>query len=124
MQSENAEFLSHVVRKPVFGVPTRSDTNRAVQLQKIARDLKLRIYAQEGLYCAAKTRALISCAVMYSAFVFAYVKRFSHDAAHILSVLENPRRSDCMDVPADLRLCCSQELNPHLKVTSICTGFV
>ena len=35
--------LSLVVRKQVLGVPTRSDTNRAVQLQKIARGLKFPI---------------------------------------------------------------------------------
>ena len=33
-----------------FGVPTRSDTNRAVQLQKMARLLKFQIYVEEGLY--------------------------------------------------------------------------
>ena len=37
------EDMSLVVRKPVFGVPTRSDTNQAVQLQKMARGLKFRI---------------------------------------------------------------------------------
>ena len=31
------------MRKADFGVPTRSDTNRAVQLQKMARGLKFRI---------------------------------------------------------------------------------
>ena len=35
--------LSCVVRKPVFGLPTRSDTNRAVQAQKMARGWKFRI---------------------------------------------------------------------------------
>ena len=38
------------MRKPVFGVPTRSDTNRAVQLLKMARGLKFRIKEVEGLY--------------------------------------------------------------------------
>ena len=38
------------MRKPVFGVPTRSDTNRAVQPQKMARGLKFRIKEEEGLY--------------------------------------------------------------------------
>ena len=38
------------MRKPVFGVPTRSDTNRAVQPQKMARGLKFRISKVEGLY--------------------------------------------------------------------------
>ena len=32
--------MSLVVRKPVFGFPTRSDTNQAVQSQKMARGLK------------------------------------------------------------------------------------
>ena len=38
------------MRKPVSGFPTRSNTNRAVQSQKIARGLKFRIYEVEGLY--------------------------------------------------------------------------
>ena len=39
--------MSLVVRKPVFGVSDRSDTNQAVQSQKMARGLKFRI---KGLY--------------------------------------------------------------------------
>ena len=35
--------LSRVVRKPTFSFPTWSDTNQAVQLQKMARGLKFRI---------------------------------------------------------------------------------
>ena len=38
------------MRKPVFRVSTRFDTNRAVQLQKMARGLKFRIKVVEGLY--------------------------------------------------------------------------
>ena len=34
--------MSHVMRKPTFCFPTWSDTNQAVQLQKIARGLKFR----------------------------------------------------------------------------------
>ena len=37
------ERISRGVRKPVFGVPTRSDTNLAVQSQKMIRGLKFRI---------------------------------------------------------------------------------
>ena len=37
------------MRKPVFGVPTRSDTNRAVKPQKMARGLKFRIKVVEGV---------------------------------------------------------------------------
>ena len=77
------------MRNPVFGVPTRSDTNRAVQPQKMARDLKFRIKKVEGsYYLLAKTNALISFAVtakLICVFVFAYAKRwFSHDTAHII----------------------------------------
>ena len=44
------KHMSLVVRKPVLGFPTRSDTNRAVQLQKISRGIKYRIQEVEGLY--------------------------------------------------------------------------
>ena len=43
-------YMSFVVRKPTFWFPTRSDTNRAVQPQKMARGLKFRIQVEEGLY--------------------------------------------------------------------------
>ena len=59
--------MSLVLRKPVFGFPTRSDT-----------------------VIVAKTKALISFAVtakLICVFVFAYAKsRFSHDTAHIALV--------------------------------------
>ena len=42
--------MSRVMRKPTFWFPTRSDTNQAVQLQKIARGWKFQIYKVEGLY--------------------------------------------------------------------------
>ena len=38
------------MRKPMFWFPTRSDTNQAVQLQKMARGLKIRIKKVEVLY--------------------------------------------------------------------------
>ena len=38
------------MRKPVFGNPTRFDTNRAVQPHKVARSLKFRMSEVEGLY--------------------------------------------------------------------------
>ena len=76
--------MSLVLRKLVFGFPTRSDTNLAVQQQKAwnfgfrkKRDCTIRV---------AKTKALISFAVtakLICAFVYAYAKsRFSQDAAH------------------------------------------
>ena len=33
--------MSHDMRKPVFGVPTRSDSDRAAQAQKMAKGWKL-----------------------------------------------------------------------------------
>ena len=36
--------LSHIIRKPALGFPTRSNTNRAEQPQKMARGWKLQIY--------------------------------------------------------------------------------
>ena len=38
------------MRKPVFWVSDKVDTNRAVQPQKMARGLKFRIYEIEELY--------------------------------------------------------------------------
>ena len=38
------------MRKPTFWFPTLSDTNQDVQLQKMTRGLKFRIYKVEGLY--------------------------------------------------------------------------
>ena len=42
--------MSRVMRKPAFWFPTWSDTNQAVQLQKMAKGLKFRIKKVEGLY--------------------------------------------------------------------------
>ena len=42
--------MSCLMRKPTFWFPTWSDTNQAVQLHKMARDLKFRIYKEEGSY--------------------------------------------------------------------------
>ena len=38
------------MRKPTFWFPTRSDTNQAVHLQKMAKGLKFQIQKEEGLY--------------------------------------------------------------------------
>ena len=43
--------MSLVMRKPTFWFPTWSDTNQAVQLQKMSRGLKFWIYKVGGLYC-------------------------------------------------------------------------
>ena len=68
-----------------LGFLTRLDTKRAIQVQKMARGL--RIYEVEGLYYVAKIKELISCEVnsqLFCTFVFAYAKmRFSHDAAYL-----------------------------------------
>ena len=74
------------MRKPM-SFPTRSDTNRAVQAQKMARGWKVRINCS---VCVAKTKVLISfadTAKLICAFVFAYADCwFSHDAAQIISI--------------------------------------
>ena len=68
------------------GFLTRSNTNRTVQPQKMARGLKFR-KKRDCTICVAKTKALISCAVtaqLICDFVFAYAKsHFSHEVAHI-----------------------------------------
>ena len=76
------------MRKPTFWSPTWSDTNQAVQPQKLARGLKFRIKEVDGLYYpCSENKALISFAItakLICVFVFAYAKsRFSHDAAQL-----------------------------------------
>ena len=82
------ENLICVMRKQTFWFPTWSDTNQAVQLQKMSRGLKFRIQKVEGVYFLWKTKALISFSVtakLICVFVFAYAKCwFSHNAAHML----------------------------------------
>ena len=78
------------MRKPTFWFPTWSNTNQAVQLQKMARGLKFWIKKEEGLppIYVAKTKALICFAVtakLICVFVYAYAKCwFSHDTAKIV----------------------------------------
>ena len=43
-------LMSSAMRKPTFWFLTWSDTNQAVELQKMARGLKFRIKKVEGLY--------------------------------------------------------------------------
>ena len=75
------------MRKLSSGFLTSSDTNLAIQAQKMARGVKFQIKEKEELYSGcSKTKALIICMVtpqLNCAFVFAYAKsRFSHDFAH------------------------------------------
>ena len=72
-----------------LGFPTMSDTNQAVQPQKMARDLKFLIKELEGLYylCSKnKGTDKLRCAVtaqLICAFVSTCAKSmFSHDKAH------------------------------------------
>ena len=68
-------YMSLVVRKPVSWV---SDTNRAVQPQKMARGLQFRIYEEEELYYLCSEQLIC-------VFVFAYAKsQFSQNEAHII----------------------------------------
>ena len=71
-----------------LGFPTSSDTNRAVQLQKAARGLKIQVQEEEGLHYlnTENKRADQVNAQLIFAFDLAYAKsRFSHDMAHLIS---------------------------------------
>ena len=71
------------MRKAAFWCPTWSDTNQAVEPQKMTRDLKFWIKRVDGLYVlyiiyVAETKALISFAVtakLICVFFFAYPNR-------------------------------------------------
>ena len=56
-------YMSCIGRKLFSGFQTRSDTNWAVQPQKVARGLKFWIKEKDILYYVAKTKTLISCTV-------------------------------------------------------------
>ena len=65
--------------------PNKSDTNQAVQAQKVARGLKFWIYKVEELYypCSENKGAELT-AKLVCVFVFAYADCwFSHEAVHI-----------------------------------------
>ena len=69
------------MRKPTFWFPTWSDTNQAVQLQKMARGLKFRIWKVEGLfYLCSENKGADQKLICI--FVLEYAKCwFSHDVA-------------------------------------------
>ena len=50
IQFSSWKQMSRLVGKPTMWFPNRSDTNWAVQLQKMARILKFRIKVEEELY--------------------------------------------------------------------------
>ena len=66
--------MYRAMRKSVFGCPTRSDTNLAVQPQKMVRGFKFQIKEEEGFYylCSENKGADQLCGD--SIFVFAYAK--------------------------------------------------
>ena len=79
-------YQCHDARKPVFGVPTRSDRNWAVKPQKLIRDFKYRFLMKRRNYTiyVAKTKALISCVVIDLHLCIAYANsKFSHDVSQI-----------------------------------------
>ena len=78
------------MRKPVFGgILTRSETNRAVQLQKIARGLKFRIKEEEGLYylCSENKGAVYRTADQRLCFLICKKPVFSQQGSN---VVKNP----------------------------------
>ena len=84
--------MSRDARKPAFWFPTWSDTNQAVQVQKMARGFKFRTSKVERLYYLRSENKgadqIRGSAKLICVFVFAYAKRwFSHDAAHIIVIV-------------------------------------
>ena len=81
------------MRKPTFWFPIWSDTNQAVQLQKMATGLKFRIFKVEGLHylCSENKGAdqLRSyCAADLRLSYGIYAKRwFSHDVSQIVKCI-------------------------------------
>ena len=85
--SISERHLSCVIRKPVFGFPTNSDTNLAVHPQKMARGSKFWIKEVEGLYylcCENKGADQLPVILqLICTFVFAHAKsRISGDLVY------------------------------------------
>ena len=69
------------MRKPTTWVPTRSDTNQAVQSQKQARSLKFWVYVEEELYYPCSEAHLRLCFRLCRLLVFpcsGYYKVFDY----------------------------------------------
>ena len=102
--------MSRVMRKPTFWFPTWSNTNQAVQLQKMARGLKFRILVVEGLYypCsenkgADQLRGLCNCLCKKPVFS----RRGSYKSS-ILSIWKQQRcRPTCTSMQPDQHHFCS-----------------
>ena len=81
--------MSRVMRKPSFWFPTWSDTNQAVQLQKMARDLKFQIWEVEGLYyLCSENKGVDQLRRYLKAYLLLCLSHmqkrwFSHDAAQL-----------------------------------------
>ena len=73
------------MRKPVFGVPTRFDTKRAVQQQREAIGLKFRIWIEEGShYPYSENKGADQ--LRESASLFSNMRKaVSHDASQIFA---------------------------------------
>ena len=84
-QSVAGPFEPRCEKTGFRGFRTRSNTNQAVQLQKMSGGLKFRKKRDFTIY-VAKSKALISCSItsqLILVFVFAYAKsQFSHNEAH------------------------------------------
>ena len=76
------------MRKPVFRVPTRYQSNWVVQPQKMARGMKFQIKEVEEMYNVRRvnkgTDQLRGLLIYQHLFFFAYAKsRLFHDVAHL-----------------------------------------
>ena len=103
------------MRKPVLRVSDKSDTNQAVQPQKMARGLKFRIYEVERLYYPCSDTngadptptALISCAVisqLICVFVFTYANAgFLTTRLKLISIKTRRTNVDFNDLGQELQ---------------------
>ena len=84
-------YMSCVMRKPTFWFPTWSDTNLAVQPQKMARGLTFRIWKIEGLYyLCSENKAADQLRGYHEADLCLSFRicKMLHDAAHIQNLVK------------------------------------
>ena len=66
------------MRRPTIWVPTRSNTNRAVQSQKMARGWTFWIKKVEELYCpCSEKKALIAFVFTYADYIIMLIYKYS-----------------------------------------------
>ena len=79
--------MSRNVRKPTMWILTRSDTNQAVQLLEMARDVKFCIKEVEVLYPSGKNKSPDLCLYFCICKMLVFLRCSSNNDMHYFVIL-------------------------------------